>query len=55
MNVFIRAINGKNIFMRLKVEFSIQRGDSGAEENILSFTEWKYSYHCTNKNIICFV
>jgi hypothetical protein len=49
MNVY-SACNGKNIFIRWKMECSIQRGDSRVEWNIPSFTEWKYSYHCTNKH-----
>jgi hypothetical protein len=48
MNVY--ECNGKNIFMRWKMECSIQRGDSRVEWNISSFTEWKYSYHCTKKH-----
>jgi hypothetical protein len=48
MNAY--SCNGKNIFMRWKIECSIQRGDSRVEWNIASFTEWKYSYHCTNKH-----
>ena len=55
MNVY--ECNGKNIFMRWKIECSIQRSVSWVEWNIQSFTEWKYSFHCTNEKtfIICFI
>ena len=50
MNVY--ECNGENIFMKWKMKFSIPRDDSrGGMENLISFTEWKYFYHCTNENI----
>jgi hypothetical protein len=61
MNVY--SCNGKNIFMRWKMECSIQLGCRLVEWNIPSFTScrlvewnipsftsWKYSYHCTHKH-----
>jgi hypothetical protein len=45
MNVY--ECNGKNIFMRLKMESSIQRGDSrdlSPNENILTFARTNIHY-----------
>ena len=41
MNVY--SCNGKNIFIRWKMECSIQLGCRLVEWNIPSFTSWKYS------------
>jgi hypothetical protein len=49
MNVY--SCNGKNIFIRWKMECSIQLGCRLVKWNIPSFFgSWKYSYHCTNKH-----
>jgi hypothetical protein len=48
MNVY--SCNGQNIFIRSKMECSIQLGCRLVEWNIPSFTSWKYSYHCTHKH-----
>jgi hypothetical protein len=46
----VSSCNGKNIFIRWKMECSIQLGCRLVEWNIPSFTSWKYSYHYIHKH-----
>ena len=59
MNVYeIDECNGKNIFIRWKMKMFHSTQLRFNNGTFSSFTEWKYSHHCTNKNktfIICFI
>ncbi len=49
-NECFHSCNGKNIFIRWKMKFSIPLGCRLVEWKISSFTSWKYFYHCTHKH-----
>jgi hypothetical protein len=50
-NSLFWLVDKRSVKTHIRTVVRIFRIWTGVQQHVPSFTEWKYSYHCTNKNI----